>query len=100
MALPTPIRAMVLQGDGKILIGGDFTTYDGVTRNRIARLNSDGTLDPSFGNGLAGASIWVLFVAVQPDGKVLIGGDFHMVQGVARIGAPVILQDFQKLHLS
>ena len=40
-----PVLAAVVQPDGKILIGGSFTTVLGVTRNRIARLNTDGTLD-------------------------------------------------------
>lgn len=41
-------RCVAVQSDGKIIIGGSFTSYNGVTRNRIARLNSDGTLDTSF----------------------------------------------------
>jgi hypothetical protein len=45
------IRALAAQPDGKIIIGGFFTTYDGQTRNRIARLNSDGSLDTSFNPG-------------------------------------------------
>ncbi|MFZ3375089.1 MAG: delta-60 repeat domain-containing protein, partial [Chthoniobacterales bacterium] len=45
-----PVRVVVVQPDGKILIGGDFTTLSpnggvAVTRNHIARLNPDGTLD-------------------------------------------------------
>src|SRR5260221_7308694 len=47
-----PVRVVVIQTDGKILIGGDFTTLSpngsSVTRNRIARLNPDGTLDMAF----------------------------------------------------
>jgi hypothetical protein len=47
------IRVVVVQPDGKILIGGDFTSLApnggvSVTRNRIARLNADGTLDTAF----------------------------------------------------
>ena len=40
--------ATAVQPDGKILIGGVFTTVLGVTRNNIARLNTDGTLDTAF----------------------------------------------------
>jgi len=47
-----PIHAVVLQSDGKILIGGEFTTYNGVSRNRIARLNTDGNLDITFDPGV------------------------------------------------
>ena len=42
------VYSIVVQSDGKILIGGDFTTIGGVTRNRIARLNPDGSLDTTF----------------------------------------------------
>src|SRR5437868_4934847 len=47
------VFAILTQPDGKILIGGDFTTLRGAARNRIARLNVDGTVDKSFdpGNG-------------------------------------------------
>ncbi|MGC3957257.1 MAG: delta-60 repeat domain-containing protein [Verrucomicrobiota bacterium] len=43
---------ILLQPDGKILVGGRFVQVNGVPRNRIARLNSDGSLDPSFDPGL------------------------------------------------
>lgn len=78
------VLAVAVQGDGKVLIGGNFTTVNGVARNYIARLNSDGTLDTSFGNGLGGASGSVFAVVVQDDGKVLIGGFFTTVNGTPR----------------
>ena len=71
------------QPDGKILVCGDFSTMMGVARNRIARLNVDGTLDASFNPG-TGADGTVNAVIVQPDGKVLIGGEFTNVNGSAR----------------
>ncbi len=77
---------MAAQADGKALIGGNFTTVDGVSRGRIARLNADGSLDRSFGDGLSGAGNTVYAVAVQKDGKVLIGGLFGSVNGVVRNG--------------
>jgi hypothetical protein len=48
--------AMIELPDGKILIGGAFTTYNGVARNRIARIYSDGSLDHTFvpGSGFSG----------------------------------------------
>ncbi len=61
--------------NGKILISGDFTTYNGTTANRIARLNSDGTLDTTFITG-TGANSGVNTITLQPDGKILIGGYF------------------------
>jgi uncharacterized delta-60 repeat protein len=77
------IYAMALQPDGKIIIGGGFTTYNGVARRRIARLNTDGSLDTSFviGTGFS-ASVWA--VAVQEDGKILCGGDFTSYSGTQR----------------
>ena len=57
-----------------MLIGGDFTSVNGLSRNYIARLDTDGSLDTTFLNGLAGADRFVGLLAVQPDGRVLIGG--------------------------
>ena len=62
-----------MQPDGKILIGGSFSTVLGVTRNNIARLNTDGTLDTAFNPNANGA---VYSIAVQADGKILVGGNF------------------------
>ena len=42
------VYSIALQADGKILLGGRFTTIGGVQRNYIARLNADGTLDTGF----------------------------------------------------
>ena len=72
------VNSVVVQGDGKILIGGLFTTVGGQTRNRVARLNADGTLDTSFNPDVNNA---VSSVVVQGDGKILIGGGFTSVGG-------------------
>jgi uncharacterized delta-60 repeat protein len=64
-----------IQSDGKIIIGGDFISYNGTTRNRIARLNADGSLDASF-NSEAGTNSTVWTTAIQSDGKIIIGGQF------------------------
>lgn len=79
------VRSTAMQPDGKILIGGTFSTVGGVTRNRIARLNADGTLDPNF-NPNAGAdhSSIVESMAVQADGKILVVGTFTTMGGVER----------------
>ena len=79
------IRTMSLQPDGKILIGGVFTSFDGVDRNYIARLNADGSLDASFDPG-TGASSFIFALALQSDGKILIGGDFAEYNGTGRNG--------------
>ncbi|MCB0793093.1 MAG: hypothetical protein KDB88_00020 [Flavobacteriales bacterium] len=79
------IPSIAIQADGKILIGGGFTEYNGTPQNRIARLNADGSLDSAFDSG-AGADGQVSSIAVQPDGKILIGGSFTSYDGVARRG--------------
>ncbi|MFM1943032.1 MAG: hypothetical protein RI897_2014 [Verrucomicrobiota bacterium] len=74
------VYTMALQPDGKIVIAGDFTSVNGVTRNRIARLHPDGSLDLSFDPG-AGANKIVYDLELQPDGKVLVGGWFDQFGG-------------------
>ena len=78
------VNAIAIQPDGKIVIGGAFTLVNGAARNRIARLNSDGSLDNTFQNGLTGASSTVRCLQIQSDGKILIGGDFITVNGTSR----------------
>lgn len=45
------IFCSALQTDGKIIIGGYFTSFNGLAKNRIARLNADGSVDKSFTSG-------------------------------------------------
>ena len=84
-----PVRAIVVHPDGKIFIGGEFTQFNGVTRNRIARLNADGSLDTTFLNGMSGVTATgtpdVLAARRQSDGKILSGGAFSYVNGVPRL---------------
>jgi uncharacterized delta-60 repeat protein len=77
------VDALALQSNGKVVIGGKFTTVGSTERIRMARLRSDGALDISFDSG-AGANWTVFAVKLQPDGRVLIGGAFQEVDGVAR----------------
>ena len=82
------VCVVVVQPDGKILIGGDFTTLSpnggvAVTRNHIARLNPDGTLDTAFNPNATGYSR-VYSIAVQADGKILVGGSFTDIGGQPR----------------
>jgi uncharacterized delta-60 repeat protein len=79
------VRDIVMQPDGKILIVGQFTMYDNVSRQRIARINRDGSLDHSFNPG-TGTNAAISSVAVLPDGKILIGGQFTQYNGIERIG--------------
>ena len=82
------VNTVVMQPDGKFIIGGQFNVYDGQTRGLVARINTDGTLDPTFqnpnvNNGAFGFAVNSL--ALQTDGKVVIGGIFDTVSGQTRI---------------
>ncbi len=74
------VRYITLRADGKIWIGGSFTTYSGTARNRIARLNANGSLDATTNIG-TGASSTVWAIAQQSDGKIYIGGEFLTYNG-------------------
>ena len=78
------IGALALQPDGKIIIGGDFTTIDGASYKRIARLNTNGVVDVSFNPGEGVDVGLVTSVALQPDGKVIVGGSFISLGGQTR----------------
>ena len=69
------VNPISIQSDGKILAGGDFSTYDGNSVNRIIRLNTDGTVDNTFTIG-TGFNSFVVSIATQSDGKILVGGGF------------------------
>lgn len=83
------VSSLALQSDGKVIISGDFTMAGGATRNRVARLNANGTLDSSFdpGTGPAGPYFGFLHVTaltMQSNGKALVGGDFSSFNGLSR----------------
>jgi uncharacterized delta-60 repeat protein len=73
----------VEQSDGKILISGGFISYNGTTANRIIRLNTDGSIDSTFVYGTGFNTGLALAIAIQPDGKILVGGEFTAYQGTA-----------------
>jgi uncharacterized delta-60 repeat protein len=78
------VNALAVQPDGKIVVGGDFTALGNkrtTPRNFIGRLNADGSLDTAFNPGAGGP---VDTIAVQRDGKILVGGRFHTLAGVTR----------------
>jgi len=78
------IYALALRPDGRILIGGSFSFVRGVARHRIACLNTDGTLDTSFDPGPGPSGQTIHSIAVQTDGRVVIGGMFETFGGVPR----------------
>jgi len=84
------IQALLIQPDGKVVIGGCFTNVGGLSRSGIARLDAEGSLDLSFdpGSGVSGDSgdsaaygPAVFSLALQSDGKVILGGSFYRVDG-------------------
>lgn len=77
------VNAILVQDDGKILVGGEFTQIAGQARTNLARLSSDGQLDASFPQGTDG---FVYRFLEQFDGKILVAGAFTNLQGVARRG--------------
>ncbi len=75
------LYSLAVQADGKILVGGDFTTLGGQSRRYLGRINPNGTLDASFNPG---PDNYVDSLAVQADGKILVGGNFTALGGQSR----------------
>jgi uncharacterized delta-60 repeat protein len=85
--VPT-IEEIELQNDGKIVVAGYFSNYNGSYAGNIVRLNSNGSIDPSFATG-SGFNGWLASVGaleIQADGKILAVGDFTSFAGTARSG--------------
>ena len=80
------VNCAAVQPDGRILVAGSFNQVRGTARPSIARLFPDGGLDSSFdpGDGIGAGEI--LALAVEPSGRILIGGTFDQVAGVPRGG--------------
>ena len=74
------LNEITVQSDGKILCGGEFTSYSDTSINRIIRLNTDGTIDTSFNVG-TGANLDVNNIKQQSDGKILVGGSLTTYNG-------------------
>jgi hypothetical protein len=75
------VDSFAVQADGKILVGGFFTSIGGQPRNRIARLDPTNGLADSFNPN---ADEEVLSIALQADGKILAGGVFDSIGGQPR----------------
>src|SRR5688500_11684120 len=61
------VEQVLQQPDGKILICGNFTTFNGANKGYVARLNNSGSVDRTF---TAGPGYWVRHLALQADGKI------------------------------
>lgn len=75
------VRAIAVQPDARIVVGGYFNQVDESGTHRIVRLLPDGSVDPSF---VGDADLPVLVVGLQPDGRMVVGGNFTQMNGQAR----------------
>ena len=88
------VTLVAVQSDGKIVVGGYFTTINVTASSYIARLNADGTPDTTFSTNIgSGFSNNVYGVAVQSDGKIVVGGEFTSINvtasnRIARLNRP------------
>ncbi|MCB2378698.1 T9SS type A sorting domain-containing protein [Hymenobacter sp. BT635] len=77
------VRSMVLQPDGKIVLAGGFTSFNGTPTPGLVRLNPNGSVDQAFttamGTGITGGEAYV--VAQEPSGKLLVGGSYTSFDG-------------------
>lgn len=79
------IDAIALQGDGRIVVGGNFTGFGGFDRPYLARLHWNGEVDEEFDPG-TGPDAPVRSLALDADGRLIVGGDFTSVAGSPRPG--------------
>lgn len=75
------VNDIVIQPDGKILIAGGFDQYDDKTANHVLKLKTDGSIDNTFSVGPGPSSGFVNALALQDDGKILVGGFFFSFRG-------------------
>ena len=97
-----PVYALAVQPDGKILVGGSFANVEMISINGLTRFNPDGTLDTTFStyglnngtyNPVTGVADHVNAITLQPDGAILIGGDFTTFNQTRRVGIARLFKD-------
>jgi uncharacterized delta-60 repeat protein len=89
---PGPVRAVAVQADGAVLVGGAFDTANGVPRVALARWTADGVFDATF-DAQFGAGAVVEAIVVQSDGRIVVGGSFASVGGAAQANVCRLLPD-------
>jgi uncharacterized delta-60 repeat protein len=77
------IFSAAVQPDGALVVVGDFPTSAATNRVRVARLNADGSLDPTYNVGF-GANATVYAVGLQSNGLAIVAGDFTSINGTGR----------------
>ena len=83
------VNALAIQPNGGIIVGGTFSQAGQFETRNLARYQPEGSVDRSFGGGGTvehGADGTVHALAVQPDGKIVVGGDFNVICGQTRRG--------------
>lgn len=78
------IWALAAQTDGKLLIGGSFTTIQGSSKSYLARLHPNGNLDHTFNVGNSGPNNSVKSIKVLSNGQILVAGDFQSYNAVPK----------------
>ncbi|WP_264535481.1 calcium-binding protein [Flavobacterium sp. N1736] len=77
------IETVLIQPDGKILVGGRFNSFNGNPIARLVRLNTDGSIDSGFNIG-TGFDKYIYAIALQSDGKIIAGGNFLVYNGTSQ----------------
>lgn len=88
-ALTGAIYSLAIQPDGKILTGGAFQDDGGQSTVSLLRLDRDGSVDRDFSPGTFGVGVYgepVSSVALQRDGRILVGGSLTSIDGLPRLG--------------
>jgi hypothetical protein len=93
------VLTVAVQLDGKLVVGGYFSAIGGVARKSIARLNADGTLDATFDVG-TGANNLVYAALIDAGQRVVIGGAFTQINGVARNRVVRLYGDLQPVFFA
>jgi uncharacterized delta-60 repeat protein len=79
------VNSIEIQSDKKILIGGDFTLVNGISTSMICRINPDLSLDMEFLTNIgSGFNDRIMDIRTQPDGKILVCGNFNTFNGLDR----------------
>lgn len=85
------INAVDIQSDGKIIFAGNVSAYRGTQIKHLARINVDGSLDPSFSVGAGANTTSMNSLAIQTDGKIVIGGPFSTINNMGKNGIARLL---------
>ncbi|WP_415831473.1 T9SS type A sorting domain-containing protein, partial [Flavobacterium terrigena] len=83
------IYCLEVQSDDKIIVGGNFTTFNGQTFNRLVRLNTDGSLDTSFNIG-TGCNNIIYDIEIDNNGLILVGGKFTSYNSITTNNSKLI----------